>query len=53
VDGHDVPRWLVGLLALAAIVVVLSLALLRFDAEQGAAPFVVVVTPTTYGPPPG
>lgn len=52
-DGHDVPRWLIVLVVTGALIVAGSLALLRLDAEQGAAPHVVIVTPTTYGPPPG
>lgn len=51
--GHDVPRWLVVLVVAGAFIVAGALALLRLDLEQGAAPYVVVVTPTTYGPPPG
>lgn len=50
--GSDIPWWLVALVILGAVVVGLSLALLRLDLEQDWTPHVVVVTPTTYGPPP-
>lgn len=50
--SHDLRWLLVAAVTVGAFVVALAVTLLRLEVEQDATPHIMVVTPTTYGPPP-
>lgn len=59
--GHDEPRWLMWLAVVGGLVIAVALAVLRIDLRHTAAvddgrpldPYIVTVTPSPYGWPPG